>query len=160
MATTLREYQEEDRARITTLFDDFQDYLVALDSLHRLRRLPGCGAQFLDDTLREIHEQEGVFCVALVDDTIVGFVVGTIQEMKNRLDVIDSTVGRVTELYVDPAYRGQGIGTQLMEHVERYFRSNRCDVVKVEVFVPNLPARRLYEKFGYRHRDIDSMKNL
>ncbi len=160
MTISLREYREEDQAQIARLFDDFQDYLVALDHWHRLRRLPGCGAQFLDETLKEVHEQQGYFYVALADDMIVGFVVGTIEKLKNRLDVIDSTVGRITELYVDAAFRGQGIGTQLMEHVERYLRTNRCDVVKVEVFVPNLPARRLYEKFGYQHRDIDSMKKL
>lgn len=160
MMISLRDYQEEDLARMTTLFDDFQDYLVALDPVHRLRRLPGFGTQYLARTLKEVHEQQGVFSVALANDLIVGFVVGTVETLTNRLDVIDSTVGRITELYVDAAFRGQGIGTHLMEHVEGYFRANRCDVVKVEVFAPNLPARRLYEKFGYQHRDIDSMKNL
>lgn len=160
MIISLREYQEEDRARIKTLFDDFQDYLVVLDSWHRLRRLPGCGTQFLDETLKEVLGQQRVLYVALADNMIAGFVVGTIEKLHDRLDVIDSTVGRITELYVDAAFRGQGIGTQLMEHVERYFRTNRCDVSKVEVFVPNIPARRLYEKFGYQHRDIDSMKKL
>jgi len=160
MTISLREFQEEDRVRITTLFDDFQDYLVTLDPLHRLRRLPGCGAQFLDKTLKEVLEQRGVIYVALDADEIVGFVAGILQERKNRLDVIDSLGGRVTELYVDSAYRGQGIGTQLMRYIEADFRTKGCDVIQVEVFAPNLPARRLYEKFGYAHRDIDSMKKL
>lgn len=160
MTISLREYEETDRARVTRLFDDFQDYLVALDPLHRLRHLPGCGAQFLEETLKEVREQRGVFFVALGADDVVGFIVGILQERKNRLDVIDSLGGRITELYVDTAYRGQGIGTRLMQHIEAHFQAMGCDVVQVEVFAPNLPARRLYEKFGYAHRDIDSMKKL
>jgi len=48
----------------------------------------------------------------------------------------------------------------LMEHIESYFQSEGCDTAKVEVFAPNAPARRLYEKFGYQHRDIDNIKKL
>ncbi len=160
MVIALRQYEKTDRARLIELFDDFQDYLVALDPLHRLRHLPGCGAQFLDEMLEEVYEQRGVIYVALNTDGIVGFVAGILQERKNRLDVIDSLGGRVTELYVDSAYRGQGIGTRLMQHIEAYFRTKGCDVIQVEVFAPNLPARRLYENFGYAHRDIDTMKKL
>jgi ribosomal protein S18 acetylase RimI-like enzyme len=47
-----------------------------------------------------------------------------------------------------------------MEHVESYFRAQGCDVVKVEVFAPNAPARSLYEKSGYVWRDIDTIKKL
>jgi len=160
MPITLRDYQDDDRARVTALFDDFQDYLVSLDPLQRLRHLPGCGTQVLDATLKEVREQRGVFVVALDAGMIVGFVAGILQERKDRRDVIDSLGGRITELYIDVAFRGQGIGTRLMRHIEADFRTKGCDVVQVEVFAPNLPARRLYEKFGYAHRDIDTMKKL
>lgn len=142
------------------LFDDIQDYLVALDPLQRLRRMPGYGAEALARTRDELRKKQGLFAVALDGETIVGFVVGVLQERKNRRDVIDSMRGRVTDLSVDAAYRGRGIGTLLMHHIEAYVRMNGCDVAQVEVFVPNAPARRLYEKFGYAHRDIDTMKKL
>jgi ribosomal protein S18 acetylase RimI-like enzyme len=157
---TLRDYHDGDRARVTALFDDFQAYLVSLDPLHRLRHVPGCGAKMLNATRKEVREQRGIFVVALDASVIIGFVAGILQERKDRLDVIDSLGGRVTELYVDAAFRGQGIGTQLMRHIEEWFRASGCDVVQIEVFVPNRPARRLYEKFGYAHRDIDTMKRL
>lgn len=160
MNVTIQEYQKRDRERLAALFDDFWDYLVALDPLHRLRRLPGCGDEMLARTLDEVREKRGVFSVARDGETIVGFVVGILQERKNRRDVIDSLGGRITDLYVDAAYRGRGIGTLLMRHIEAYFRMNGCDVVQVEVFVPNALARRLYEKFGYEYRDIDTMKQL
>jgi ribosomal protein S18 acetylase RimI-like enzyme len=114
----------------------------------------------LNATRKEVREQRGIFVVALDASVIIGFVAGILQERKDRLDVIDSLGGRVTELYVDAAFRGQGIGTQLMRHIEEWFRASGCDVVQIEVFVPNRPARRLYEKFGYAHRDIDTMKRL
>jgi len=160
MDVTIREYQEEDRERLAELFDDFQDYLVSLDPLQRLRHLPGYGEEVLAKTLDEVQEKQGVFSVALDGNTVVAFVVGILQKRKNRRDVIDSLGGRITELYVDAAYRSRGIGTLLMHHVEAYFRMKGCDVAQVEVFAPNAPARHLYEKFGYEYRDIDTMKNL
>ena len=128
MPVTLRDYHDDDRARVTALFDDFQVYLVSIDPLQRLRHLPGCGAKMLDATLKEVREQQGIFVVALEANMIVGFVAGILQERKDRLDVIDSLGGRVTELYVDVAFRGQGIGTRLMQQIEECFRTSGCDI--------------------------------
>ena len=35
-----------------------------------------------------------------------------------------------------------------------------CDAVRVEVFVPNLTARRLYARLGYRERDLELLRPL
>ncbi len=160
MPITLRDYQPQDREQLTELFDEFLRYLVVLDPLSRMRHTPGYESGVLDKDLQEVREHRGKFAVAVDGTTILGFVIGIIQERKNQPDVIDFTAGRITELYVDEAVRGQHIGTMLMEHIEAYFASQGCDTAKVEVFAPNAPARRLYEKFGYEWRDIDTIKKL
>jgi ribosomal protein S18 acetylase RimI-like enzyme len=155
-------YENQYRAQIIKLFEDFQDYLVELDPLKRLRRLPGYGEQITEKTLKEMDEQHGAFYLAVDAEKVVGFIVGIVQmpPEKEPLDVIASPAGRITELYVTREYRGQGIATQLMQTVEAYLKASGCAVAKVEVFVPNEAAKNLYKKFGYEPRDIDNMKKL
>ncbi len=160
MPVTLREYQPQDRKQLLALFETFPCYRVALDPLGRMRHTPGYEAVVLDKDLHDVREHRGKFTVAVDGPTVLGFVIGIIHERKNQPDVIDFTAGRITELYVDEAVRGQRIGTMLMEHIETYFASQGCDTAKVAVFAPNAPARRLYEKFGYEWRDIDTIKKL
>jgi len=106
MPITLRDYQPQDREQLTELFDEFLRYLVVLDPLSRMRHTPGYEAVVLDKDLQEVREHRGKFAVAVDGTTILGFVIGIIQERKNQPDVIDFTAGRITELYVDEAVSG------------------------------------------------------
>ena len=47
-----------------------------------------------------------------------------------------------------PDYRGQGIGTQLISHMLDYTKGKYASV-SLSVS-PNNPARRLYERFGFK----------
>src|SRR5262249_62287247 len=47
----------------------------------------------------------------------------------------------VEELYVQPEYRRRGIGRNLMEEVETWFRTQSPQIIRVEVFAPNEGAR-------------------
>lgn len=71
-----------------------------------MRHTPGYEAVVLDKDLQEVREHRGKFTVAVDGPTILGFVIGIIQERKNQYDVIDFTFGRITELYVDEVVRG------------------------------------------------------
>lgn len=163
MDIKIQRYDAQHRDQMVGLFEDFQDYLAGLDPLRRLRRLPGYGEHALSATLDAMTAYEGAFYVARDGERVIGFVAGIIQRLTeaDRLGVIPTAhPGRVTELYVDPAYRGQGVGTRLMSTVEAYLKEKGCDVVKVEVFVPTSAARRLYETLGFEPRDIDTIKRL
>ncbi len=155
-------YENEYKDQLIHLFEDFQDYLVKLDPMQRLRKQSGYGEHTLTKTIQEIEENNGVFYVALDGDTIIGFSCGIVEKQSPEifLGVIPSTQGRIIELYVDKKYRGKGIGTTLMKKVETYLKQKGCEVVKVEVFAPNDLAKNLYEKLGYEARDIDNIKKL
>ena len=56
----IRTYRPEDREQAIRLFDAFQDYLIALDPLDRLCRLPGYGELYVARTVKETTE-EGTF---------------------------------------------------------------------------------------------------
>ena len=53
----------------------------------------------------------------------------------------------VSVLWVDEAYRKQGLGTQLLADVEKDFRENGCNIVLLDTF--DWQARGFYEKQGY-----------
>lgn len=53
----------------------------------------------------------------------------------------------VSILWVDEAYRKQGLGTQLLADVEKDFRENGCNIVLLDTF--DWQARGFYEKHGY-----------
>lgn len=53
---------------------------------------------------------------------------------------------RIEFLYIDPAFQGQGIGTELMSFV----LNELPRPVKLAVFTNNQAAKNLYKKFGFK----------
>jgi ribosomal protein S18 acetylase RimI-like enzyme len=60
------------------------------------------------------------------------------------------------DLAVIPAYRGQGVGRQLLAAVEAKARSLDCIKVTLEVLEENTTARRLYEATGFASPDYEN----
>ncbi len=62
----------------------------------------------------------------------------------------------IRELWVTPAMRGRGVGTQLIHGLMQLGRENGAQVAIISVNEPNSGARRLYERLGfvtrYRYR--------
>ena len=56
---------------------------------------------------------------------------------------------RIAALAVDDGLRGQGIGTQLIQHVFEYARSEGFRAVRLEVVDTNPDALRLYKRLGF-----------
>lgn len=55
----------------------------------------------------------------------------------------------IHDLAVLPAYRGQGVGRRLIEHVERKARNLGCCKLTLEVQENNHRARQVYEAMGF-----------
>ncbi|MEM8810764.1 MAG: GNAT family N-acetyltransferase, partial [Cyanobacteria bacterium P01_G01_bin.38] len=53
------------------------------------------------------------------------------------------------EIYLQPTYRSQGIGTQAISFVERVCRERGIHALHLEVEHHNPKARKFYEKTGY-----------
>ncbi|MCU0523239.1 MAG: GNAT family N-acetyltransferase [Elainella sp. Prado103] len=63
-------------------------------------------------------------------------------------------------LYVDPAFRRQGIGSALMQQVEAWARQRGDRQIGLQVFQQNQPARQLYEKLGYHTQSMWMVKSI
>lgn len=124
-AIMIRDYRQEDWPRLQSIHD-----AARRDEL----RLAGLDAAFLP--LAVAADREGLFHytvrVAWLEGTAAGFSAFADNEL--------------AWLYVDPALSRRGVGTRLvqdaLEHLER--------PVSIEVLAGNDPARRLYERCGFR----------
>ncbi len=56
---------------------------------------------------------------------------------------------RIYSLAVDASARGLGVGRRMMERAEKEARLRGCDRLRLEVRMDNIPAIRLYERFGF-----------
>lgn len=62
----------------------------------------------------------------------------------------DSVTGKISGFYVDPAFRGQGIGEKLLERTVRYAHTIPLSGVYLETWDKMEVAVRLYAKFGWQ----------
>src|SRR5581483_9964631 len=53
-------------------------------------------------------------------------------------------------LYVRPSARGQGLGTALLRAAAEHVRSEKAEMLALEVLESNAAARRLYDRLGFR----------
>jgi ribosomal-protein-alanine N-acetyltransferase len=88
-----------------------------------------------------LENNPNTFLVAEYGGKVIGYVMGYL-----RPDM----EGQIMSIAVDPAYRGNGIGSALLtEAIERLIREG-ARYIGLEVRVSNIGAIRLYERFGFR----------
>jgi len=107
-------------------------------------------------------QNSGLILIAECDGVLAGFAAGIIEDTDEitALECYPITSGNLLELYVREEFRQHGIGTQLMEHTESYFRRNNCTYMRTEVFSPNKLALDFYHGLDFHERDFHLMKRL
>jgi len=86
--------------------------------------------------------------IALVDDEVAGFIIGLLEGSKEKI------VGHVYTLDVKRKFRRMGIGSALLEALERIFITKGVERCRLEVRLDNTAAKGLYFKHGYRPEKI------
>ena len=109
--------------------------------------LPPFEAQIVRTALTHLIHNSRLGRVWLIDDgdEPIGYVVLTLGfslEYHGQDAFID-------ELFIKASHRGKGVGTKVMEFVEAASRELGINALHLEVERANLPARDLYQKFGF-----------
>ena len=159
---------------ITYLFPDRTQYLLVTGTSIDLANL----LRFLQITYQELypHQQDYRHLQFTVDryftrQTPVWFVTTSEHDRAAQKIAcmwvgiaIDQITGdrhpNIFLIYVEPAYRRQGIGSALMRHVEVWARSQGYRQIGLQVFTTDRPAIELYQKLGYQSRSISMMREL
>lgn len=83
--------------------------------------------------------QYSSFFVAVIDGIVAGYI-GTY--------LIGGDID-ITNIAVKKSFRRQGIADKLIEEVFTYAKEEKVEFINLEVRVSNIPARTLYEKYGF-----------
>lgn len=88
--------------------------------------------------------------------------IGYIKATKTKRPLVYETkfVGEISDLFVKPEFRKSGIGYQLVEKAEEWFKENDLDVIWLRVHSGNELGRAFWDKMGYRDYAIEKIKKL
>ncbi len=104
-----------------------------------------------DEIGTDITDPDTVFLVAVDEETIVGFAESYVVDRRER-------IGEIDWLHVHPDYRGKGVGSALLERVERELCDADVDSIEGRVLADNETGTAFYERGGYEHtgnRSVD-----
>jgi GNAT superfamily N-acetyltransferase len=134
--------------------DDFKGVLALLCQLWPNNLLDVDSVRLVYDRAIASNVQE--YVCANDSDKIVGFASLTI---KNSLWQ-EGFLGHVDEFIVDGAYRGRGIGTQLLDHIISLAKLKGCHRIELDTAFHRQDAHRFYEKHGFENRGYIFTKKL
>jgi len=113
------------------LNDQYQTLHGAQRFLHNVVRFPGCGVFDPEHSL-------------IFRDHRTAAIIGLILCSRVRSDT-----GHITQICVDPAARGQGLGRLLLQECSRRLLAHGVNNLSLTVTEANMPALHLYEELGF-----------
>jgi ribosomal protein S18 acetylase RimI-like enzyme len=131
---------------VTSLFDKYRVFYKQPSDIKLAEK-------FITDRLQN---NESVIFVALVDENgepkPAGFtqlypLISSVRAVKNWL---------LNDLYVDAAYRKQGIGEALIKAAADFAKADGARVLTLETAVDNFTAQKLYETIGFEKQDFST----
>lgn len=152
-----REWTEEDAVEVRGLVGALHDSMRPYDENY-----PPADAiieEYFDYLAAEVAETSGTFLLAEDNGRLVGFacVFGQMPPFTPDEDPAELTF--ISDLYVDPAYQAQGIGTALLAQAEAYGKALGAPRIELAVHAGN-PALALYTRAGYRQRLVIMTKRM
>ena len=89
--------------------------------------------------------------VAIKNNTIIGYLAGSINE-KCSYSLIQ--YGEINNMFIDDAYRGQGVGKTLVAAFKKYCTDKNIQDLKVVASAKNKKAQEFYKKQGFSDFDV------
>ena len=126
-------------------------------------RMPS-GEEIVDDyiiaMLFRCRMCDGQVLVADVDGEIAGYVTMLNRVQSDDLDDGNLEFGLVADLLVRNAYRGTGLGRELMAAAESFAKENGVRWLRISVMSENAAARKLYASSGFSEIYVELEKDL
>ena len=100
--------------------------------------------------LSVIREEPSDILLACEEGKTLGFALVQLQRTPPYTCMVPHTYAYLTDLAVEPAARGRGLGRALLDAVKGWGRERGADYVELQVLRQNHGALRLYEREGFR----------
>ncbi len=105
------------------------------------------GAFSLEQTRRELDEQDSVFFIAEFADEMIGY--AKLQENSTEDCISDTNPIELNRLYVAHDFHGQGVAEKLMLECFAEAERKNYQTMWLGVWEHNFRAQRFYEKHGF-----------
>jgi ribosomal protein S18 acetylase RimI-like enzyme len=119
------------------------------------------GSDYAQLLIRTATAQNGCIQMARAETETVGFGCAWVEEDDDPLLRDDArTYGYVSDIFVEGAWRRQGIALQLLDALEMAMRSRGCHRIRICSKAANHFALECYKKAGYKPYEIIFAKRL
>ena len=151
------EYEDKYLEDVKDLLTELEEYIVSIDKDNLDRVHPN-----YRDKMAIIDLKDNKCYLAIENNKAIGLIMGKITkyDKNDYLDYKCPKRGEITELIVSKKARSNGIGKELINKMEEYFKSKDCEYVIVDIFAYNEKAIKFYEKNNYHSRMITSIKKI
>ena len=126
-------------------------------------RMPS-GEEIVDDyivaMLFRCRMCDGQVLVADVDGELAGYVTMLNRVQSDDLDDGNLEFGLIADLLVRKAYRGTGLGRELMTAAETFAKEHGVRWLRISVMAQNAAARKLYASTGFSEIYVELEKDL
>ena len=154
---TYREWSEHDTAELRRLVSALHESMRPYDENYP----PAAEVieRYFHYLVTEVAATSGTFLLAEDEGRPIGFacVFGLMPPFAPDEDPAEFTF--ISDLYVDAAYRGQGVGKALLLRAEAYGNALGAPRIELAVHAANF-AMELYTRLGYRPRLVIMTKRL
>ena len=156
------EYEEKYLEDVRDLLVELEEYIISIDKDELDQLHPEYREKMALLDLEEVNNYNGKCYLAIEDDKAIGLIMGCVPTY-DEFDYLDYKCpkrGEITELIVTSKIRSKGVGQELINKMEEYFKSIGCEYIKVEAFAYNEKAINFYNKKGYHARMLDMIKKI
>ncbi|MDF2413541.1 GNAT family N-acetyltransferase [Aeromonas sp. 1HA1] len=103
-----------------------------------------------DFLLNAIGSEGRLFCVAVLDAEVVGFLTARIDINEAIPFLTRLPICRIGSVVVDEHHRSRGIGKALIAHCDDWAKARDACQIRLEVMSFNERAKSLYETLGFK----------
>ncbi len=154
MSISIRPYKPEDAQFILSLVPRFSEF--PLPEWRTAAELDRTTLASLQKALERAEDGADVFVAGEASGQRAGFI-----HLQTERDFFTGEkCGYVSEVAVDPAFEGQGVGSLLLAKAEEWCAAKGYRLLTLYVFAANARAQRLYERLGFRSEAIKYVKQV
>ena len=156
------EYEDKYLEDVKDLLVELEKYIISIDEDNLDELHPDYRDKMALLDLQEVNENNGKCYLAIENGKAIGLIMGIIKKFDDNdyLDYKCPKEGEITELIVSNKIRSNGIGQELMNKMEEYFKSVGCEYILVDVFAYNKKGIEFYDKQGCHSRMYTEIKKI
>lgn len=151
---TIRLASHQDLPEITRLNQELFNYEQQFDTSYNLNWPSSeAGQKYFQDSLKE-----GIILIAQNQDSqIVAYLCGNWDTYSFRTV---NPIFEIENMFVQKNYQQQGIGTLLVQHLEKLLKEKNIQHLRVATLQKNQAARNFYLKNSFQNHELVLEKNI